>query len=54
MVAGGLTPENCQQAAQLVCNGLDFNSGIEIEPGIKSEQKLNQVFDALKSARMAI
>ncbi|MTC74352.1 bifunctional indole-3-glycerol-phosphate synthase TrpC/phosphoribosylanthranilate isomerase TrpF [Providencia sp. wls1919] len=54
MVAGGLSPENCQQAAQLVCNGLDFNSGIEIEPGIKSEQKLNQVFDALKSARMAI
>nr|WP_278979323.1 bifunctional indole-3-glycerol-phosphate synthase TrpC/phosphoribosylanthranilate isomerase TrpF [Providencia alcalifaciens] len=54
MIAGGLNPDNCQQAAQLVCNGLDFNSGIEIEPGIKSEHKLNQVFDVLKNARMAL
>ncbi|WP_265693097.1 bifunctional indole-3-glycerol-phosphate synthase TrpC/phosphoribosylanthranilate isomerase TrpF [Providencia rustigianii] len=51
MIAGGLTPENCQHAAQLVCNGLDFNSGVEVEPGIKSEQKINQVFTSLKSAR---
>ena len=54
MIAGGLNPDNCQQAAQLVCNGLDFNSGIEIEPGIKSEHTLNQVFDVLKNARMAL
>lgn len=47
MVAGGLNAENCRQAAKLLCNGLDFNSGVEIEPGIKSEQKINQVFSSL-------
>ena len=47
MVAGGLNAENCRQADKLLCNGLDFNSGVEIEPGIKSEQKINQVFSSL-------
>ncbi|EKT56220.1 bifunctional indole-3-glycerol-phosphate synthase TrpC/phosphoribosylanthranilate isomerase TrpF [Providencia sneebia] len=47
MVAGGLNEHNCQQASQLLCNGLDFNSGVEIEPGIKCERKINQVFSLL-------
>lgn len=47
MVAGGLNADNCRQAATLLCNGLDFNSGVETEPGIKSEKKLNQVFSSL-------
>lgn len=47
MIAGGLTPDNCLDAAKLLCNGLDFNSGVEIEPGIKSEQKINLVLSAL-------
>lgn len=47
MVAGGLNADNCRQAAILLCNGLDFNSGVETEPGIKSEKKLNQVFSSL-------
>lgn len=49
MVAGGLNANNCCQASELLCNGLDFNSGVEIEPGIKSEQKINQVFNLLAS-----
>ena len=54
MVAGGLDSENCQQAAQLICNGLDFNSGVENEPGIKSEQKINHVFASLRAAQTQI
>ncbi|ELX8378094.1 bifunctional indole-3-glycerol-phosphate synthase TrpC/phosphoribosylanthranilate isomerase TrpF [Providencia vermicola] len=49
MVAGGLNADNCRQAATLLCNGLDFNSGVEIEPGIKSETKIKQVFSCLAS-----
>ncbi|MCW2254584.1 indole-3-glycerol phosphate synthase/phosphoribosylanthranilate isomerase [Providencia alcalifaciens] len=49
MIAGGLNADNCRQASKLLCNGLDFNSGVEIEPGIKSEQKVNQVFSLLAS-----
>lgn len=47
MVAGGLNADNCQQASRLACNGLDFNSGVESEPGIKSEEKIKQVFSSL-------
>ncbi|MBC8953793.1 bifunctional indole-3-glycerol-phosphate synthase TrpC/phosphoribosylanthranilate isomerase TrpF [Xenorhabdus sp. PB62.4] len=48
MLAGGLNAENCQQAATLGCYGLDFNSGIEVSPGIKSSQKIKQVFQQLR------
>ena len=34
MLAGGLRADNCVEAA-LGCAGLDFNSGVESEPGIK-------------------
>lgn len=47
MIAGGLTPQNCLQASKLLCNGLDFNSGVEVEPGIKSAQKMNLVLSTL-------
>lgn len=35
MLAGGLSPENAQQAAKLGCLGLDLNSGVESAPGKK-------------------
>lgn len=35
MLAGGLRADNCVEAAKLGCAGLDFNSGVESEPGIK-------------------
>ncbi|WP_416778547.1 bifunctional indole-3-glycerol-phosphate synthase TrpC/phosphoribosylanthranilate isomerase TrpF [Xenorhabdus budapestensis] len=48
VLAGGLNAENCRQAAALGCYGLDFNSGVEIRPGIKSSQKIKQVFQQLR------
>lgn len=48
MLAGGLNADNCQQAATLGCYGLDFNSGVEVSPGIKSSQKIKQVFQQLR------
>ncbi|MDX7998348.1 bifunctional indole-3-glycerol-phosphate synthase TrpC/phosphoribosylanthranilate isomerase TrpF [Xenorhabdus sp. Reich] len=48
ILAGGLNADNCQQAATLGCYGLDFNSGVEISPGIKSSQKIKQVFQQLR------
>lgn len=50
MIAGGLNAQNCLQAAKLLCNGLDFNSGVETEPGIKSEQQINLVLSTLLAA----
>lgn len=47
MLAGGMGPDNCVQAAQFGCAGLDFNSGIESQPGIKDARKLKAVFKSL-------
>ncbi|URJ24927.1 bifunctional indole-3-glycerol-phosphate synthase TrpC/phosphoribosylanthranilate isomerase TrpF [Candidatus Blochmannia ocreatus (nom. nud.)] len=47
ILAGGLTIDNCAKAAQMGCAGLDFNSGVEILPGIKDHQKLTKIFRIL-------
>lgn len=47
MLAGGLTPENAQQAALIGCAGLDFNSGVESTPGEKDKTKLEAAFAAI-------
>ncbi|AHG18261.1 indole-3-glycerol phosphate synthase [Chania multitudinisentens RB-25] len=49
MLAGGLNADNCVAAAQLGCTGLDFNSGVESQPGIKDAARLAAVFQALRS-----
>ncbi|WP_019613299.1 bifunctional indole-3-glycerol-phosphate synthase TrpC/phosphoribosylanthranilate isomerase TrpF [Psychromonas ossibalaenae] len=49
MLAGGLTPENAQQAALIGCAGLDFNSGVESAPGKKDQTKLDAAFAAITS-----
>lgn len=49
LLAGGLGADNCVQAAQLGCAGLDFNSGVESAPGIKDAGKLASVFQTLKA-----
>ncbi|MDF2154268.1 bifunctional indole-3-glycerol-phosphate synthase TrpC/phosphoribosylanthranilate isomerase TrpF [Vibrio sp. CAU 1672] len=49
MLAGGLTPDNAQQAATLGCLGLDLNSGVESAPGKKDSQKLQQAFAAIRN-----
>jgi indole-3-glycerol phosphate synthase/phosphoribosylanthranilate isomerase len=35
MLAGGLGADNCVEAAKSGCAGLDFNSGVESQPGLK-------------------
>ncbi|HIP76524.1 MAG TPA: bifunctional indole-3-glycerol-phosphate synthase TrpC/phosphoribosylanthranilate isomerase TrpF [Psychromonas hadalis] len=47
MIAGGLTPENANEAALIGCAGLDFNSGLEISAGIKNKQKIDTAFAAI-------
>lgn len=49
LLAGGLSADNCIEAAQLGCAGLDFNSGVESEPGIKDAQRLSAVFQTLRA-----
>lgn len=49
MLAGGLNEENCAEAAQLGCTGLDFNSGVESQPGIKDPVRLSTVFETLRA-----
>lgn len=50
VLAGGLSPENAEAA--LASSGacrLDFNSGVESEPGIKNPEKLRELFRVLRS-----
>ncbi|QJW55401.1 Tryptophan biosynthesis protein TrpCF [Serratia plymuthica] len=49
MLAGGLSADNCVDAAKLGCAGLDFNSGVESEPGIKDPARLAAVFQTLRA-----
>ncbi|WP_331828152.1 bifunctional indole-3-glycerol-phosphate synthase TrpC/phosphoribosylanthranilate isomerase TrpF [Candidatus Blochmannia sp. SNP] len=49
ILAGGLTISNCTKAARIGCLGLDFNSGVEIRPGIKNHNKLIKIFQILSS-----
>ncbi len=49
LLAGGLGADNCVSAAQLGCAGLDFNSGLESEPGVKDASKIASVFQTLRA-----
>ncbi|WP_114193726.1 bifunctional indole-3-glycerol-phosphate synthase TrpC/phosphoribosylanthranilate isomerase TrpF [Edaphovirga cremea] len=49
LLAGGLSADNCVDAAQLGCAGLDFNSGVESAPGIKDANKITAVFQTLRA-----
>jgi len=44
-LAGGINPDNVQQALETDVYGLDICSGIEAEPGIKNHVKMKQLFD---------
>ncbi|MCQ1060246.1 bifunctional indole-3-glycerol-phosphate synthase TrpC/phosphoribosylanthranilate isomerase TrpF [Photobacterium sp. ZSDE20] len=48
MLAGGLNPDNVCEAANLGCQGLDLNSGVESEPGKKDPTKLKAAFAAIR------
>ncbi|MGL4858655.1 MAG: bifunctional indole-3-glycerol-phosphate synthase TrpC/phosphoribosylanthranilate isomerase TrpF [Enterobacteriaceae bacterium] len=48
-LAGGINADNVLQAVQLGCLGLDINSGVESQPGIKDHQRLQEIFNLLSS-----
>ncbi|QIQ20263.1 bifunctional indole-3-glycerol-phosphate synthase TrpC/phosphoribosylanthranilate isomerase TrpF [Zophobihabitans entericus] len=48
LLAGGINPENVQQALSYGCLGVDINSGVESKPGIKDHQLLTQIFTQLR------
>jgi len=48
LLAGGLEPANISEAiAQVHPYGVDVNSGVESEPGIKNHQMLNELFQRI-------
>lgn len=49
ILAGGLSADNCIDAANTGCAGLDFNSGVELQPGLKDASKLASVFRTLRA-----
>jgi phosphoribosylanthranilate isomerase len=46
-LAGGIGPDNLEAALAVSPPGLDINSGVERQPGVKDETKLRAVFDRL-------
>ncbi len=54
ILAGGLNPDNAQQAAEIVQPyALDISSGVEAEPGKKDPHKLRKLFQQLEPYRQA-
>ena len=50
-LAGGINPENVQQAIELVHPyGIDLCSGVEVAPGQKDPEKLRQLMSAIRRA----
>ena len=48
VLAGGLSPTNIGRADRLSVGVLDVSSGVENEPGLKSDTLLEQLFEALR------
>ena len=47
ILAGGISPNNVEQAIQQNCLGLDLNSGVESATGVKDEEKVRLVFEKI-------
>ena len=49
ILAGGLSPDNIQKAIKVTsAKRIDVNSGVEHAPGVKDQEKLNELFQILK------
>ena len=48
IVAGGITPDNIEEAVQLKTYGLDICSGVELNPGVKDFKKIEALFNKVK------
>ena len=49
ILAGGISPNNVEQAIQQNCLGLDLNSGVESATGLKEQEKVRLVFEKICS-----
>lgn len=49
MLAGGINLTNAAQGYKTNTVGLDINSGVEISPGVKSSQKIKDIFQLLNN-----
>ena len=47
ILAGGISPNNAEQAIQQNCLGLDLNSGVESAAGVKDQEKVRLVFEKI-------
>ena len=47
ILAGGISPNNVEQAIQQNCLGLDLNSGVESSAGVKDQEKVQLVFEKI-------
>lgn len=49
LIAGGLDAANIRDAAALGAYGIDVGSSVDAAPGVKSAQKIAELFDALRA-----
>ena len=49
ILAGGISPDNIEQAIKQGCLGADLNSGVETAAGVKDSEKLRSVFKTILS-----
>ena len=47
ILAGGISPDNAEQAIQQGCLGVDLNSGVESSPGVKDKAQIHLVFQKI-------
>lgn len=50
-LAGGINPDNAEDAVELGVYGIDVCSGIEAEPGKKDHEKMKKLFDNIRHLR---
>ena len=50
-LAGGINPDNAEQAVELGVYGIDICSGIESEPGKKDHKKMKKLFENIQHLR---
>jgi len=49
ILAGGISPDNIEQAIKQGCLGVDLNSGVETAVGVKDSEKVRSVFKTILS-----